>query len=140
MGARLNRYLHECKRSSTGYDKGTDLSGRPLVKMSAAGSAFLIALAPSGAGNRLVFNPVRLHGFGAKTGFFVFLISLIVTFEPFDMAFTFEREDMRSDPVKEPSVVGNDHGAAWRIPAEPLQERAMCLHRDRSSAHRALAD
>src|SRR4051812_27881200 len=61
---------------------------------------------------RLVPDPVRLVGLGAEATVPVDLVVAEVAFEPPDLGVALEREDVGGDPVEEPPVVGDDHGAA----------------------------
>ena len=59
----------------------------------------------------LVPEPMRFVSLLAESFFALCLIGLEVTFAPVSVAVTFERQDMRCNPVEEPSIV-RDHNHA----------------------------
>jgi hypothetical protein len=63
-----------------------------------------------------------LIGDGAEACVAVSFIGGVVAFEPDDPALSFEGEDVRRDPIEEPTVVANDDGAAGEV-LESLFER-----------------
>src|SRR5690349_22028139 len=73
---------------------------------------------------RLVFNAVRLVGFGAEATAAVGFVIGVIALEPFDAAVALEGEDVRRDTVEKPAVVADDDGAA-RIVEQCLLERAQ---------------
>ncbi len=50
-------------------------------------------------------------GLAAQAGVPVGFVVGVVALEPHDLRIAFEREDVRGDAVKEPSVVADYHGA-----------------------------
>src|SRR5262245_2428143 len=78
-------------------------------KDSSAPSQGLVADAVGAVG----INPEPLPALG--------LIRLIVAVAPDDAAIALEREDVRGDPVEEPAVVADDHGAAAEVEQGVLQ-------------------
>src|SRR5882762_5292232 len=69
----------------------------------------------------LVLHPMRDDGILPEPAHLVFFIILEIAFEPFDMAVTFEGQDMRGDAVEEPAVMADDHGATGEILQRLLQ-------------------
>jgi len=72
----------------------------------------------------LVLQPMRNNGIRPQPPHLVGLVVLEVALEPFDVAFVFERQDMRGDAVEEPAVVADDDGAAGKI-LQRLFQRAQ---------------
>src|SRR5579863_2108147 len=72
----------------------------------------------------LVFDPLRNDGVCAQPPHFVFLVVLEIALEPFDIAVAFEGEDVGGDPVEEPAIVADDHGATGEI-LQGLFDRAQ---------------
>src|SRR3954453_19504104 len=64
------------------------------------------------AGELLVLDPVRLVGGGAELAVPELLVLREVALEPADLALPLEGQDVRRDPVEEPAIVADDHGAA----------------------------
>lgn len=52
---------------------------------------------------------------GAQATHLILLVGFEVALEPFHMAVTLEGEDVSGQAVKEPAVVGDDHGAAREL-------------------------
>src|SRR5436190_3603707 len=67
---------------------------------------------------------MRLIGLRAKTPMAVGFVVLVIALEPDDLAVPFEREHVRGDAIKEPSIVADDDGAA-REGDERLLERSQ---------------
>jgi len=76
------------------------------------------------AHQRLVFDAVRLVGFGAEATAAVGFVIGVVALEPHRLAVALEGEDVGGDAVQEPAVVGDDDGAAG-IVEERLFKRAQ---------------
>src|SRR3546814_18460339 len=55
---------------------------------------------------------MRLRRLLAQPALAVGLVGLVVALEPLDMAVAFERQEMGSDEVQEPTVVADNHRAA----------------------------
>ena len=51
------------------------------------------------------------RGFVAKTGNLVFFVRFKIAFKPFDMAVTFEGQNVRGQSVKEEAVMADNHSA-----------------------------
>ena len=58
---------------------------------------------------------------GAQSFFLISLVIRVVSLEPHDLAITFEREDVRGDPIKEPAIVRDDHRAAGEVEQRLLE-------------------
>src|SRR5438067_1793488 len=71
-----------------------------------------------------IFDAMRLIGGRAEAAFLVSFVVLIVALEPDHLAVAFEREHMRRDPIEEPPIVADQHGAAGEIQQRFL-ERAQ---------------
>jgi hypothetical protein len=63
----------------------------------------------------LVLEALWFKRIRTKTTLFVFFVVFEVALEPFDMRVTFEGKDVRTNPVKEETVVRNDHGATGKF-------------------------
>ena len=64
---------------------------------------------------RLVPDPVRLVGVHPQPLLALGFVGLVVAVAPDDPAVALEGEDVRGDPVEEPAVVADDHGAAAEV-------------------------
>src|SRR6185312_10943835 len=83
------------------------------------------AAAPlSGAGQRLVFEAMRLVGLRAEPALAVGLVIRVIALEPHHLAVALEGENMRRDAVEEPAVMGDDDRAAGEF-QQRLFERAQ---------------
>ena len=63
-------------------------------------------------GQRPVFNAVWGVGINAQTAFSVGFVVFVIAFEIHNLTVTFECDDVRCQPIKEPSIVRNNHGAS----------------------------
>ena len=62
-----------------------------------------------------VFDPMRLVGGGPHPSLAVSLIIRIISREPDNLAFSLKSQNVRGDPVQEPAVVADHHGAARKV-------------------------
>src|SRR5690242_19663014 len=95
-------------------DRGVE---RRRARPGAAGGA------ASARGELAVADLAGLGGGGAEAALQVGLVVGVVALEPDDLAVALEGEHVRRDPVEEPAVVADDHGAAGEV-EQRLLERA----------------
>src|SRR5262249_16187981 len=100
--------MHYCPQHSAATSHRKDrLSGHP-------GRNWLFRVVAL-TGELLVLQPVRDHRICPQTTHLVGFVILEVPLEPFHVALTLKRQDMRGDPVEEPAVVTDDNGTAGEI-------------------------
>src|SRR6056297_433788 len=81
---------------------------------------------PGSAAELLVLDALRLHRVGAEAADLVGLVFAEVALEPLDVAVALEGEDVGAEPVHEPAVVADHHGAAGEL-LQRVLERAQRL-------------
>jgi len=97
--------LHQLRLHEIAFDhaEGTCKSDRGLLLASEPAHSFPRQLP--------VLDPMRVLRGGAEPHLSVRLVFRIVAVEPDDLAVTFEREDIRRDPIEKPAIV-RDHNRA----------------------------
>lgn len=78
-------------------------------------------------GKRFVMDAAWLGRIRAKAAALVFFISLKVTFKPLNVGITFKRQNMGGQTVKEPAVMGDNHGATGKL-GQCIFKRTQGIH------------